>query len=207
MNSKIIVALDDLEFEVMVKLVSELKDHVWGFKLNDALVRYGAGAISDLKLAGAKNIMADPKFFDIPNTVKNGVRTLTKAGADFITVHAIAGVEVLKAAKEAAGDSKIIAITVLTSDNQEDRQFEVRKRAYIAQNAGCDGIVCAAGDLGGLKDIELLKIVPGIRPEKVANDDQVHISSTIPPLASYAVIGRPITQAKNPLDVVLKMHS
>jgi orotidine-5'-phosphate decarboxylase len=202
--SKIIVALDDMLFTDMVRLTMLLKDHIWGVKINDALVRHGSLLISQLKSCGAQHVMADPKFYDIPNTVKNGVKTLTEAGATFITVHAQAGVDVLKAAKEAAGDkAKILAITVLTSDSQDHRQYEVRKRAYVAQSAGCDGIVCAAPDLDDIKDINLMKVVPGIRPGgKVAGDDQVHVSSMIPPLADFVVVGRPITQASDPLAVV-----
>ncbi len=202
--AKVIVALDDMLFPQMVNLVMKIKDYIWGVKVNDALVRHGSIIISQMKSCGALHVMADPKFYDIPNTVKNGVKVLADAGADFITVHAQAGVDVLKAAKEAAGDkAKILAITVLTSDSQQDRQYEVRKRAYVAQSANCDGIVCAGPDLEGIKDINLLKVVPGIRPGgKVAGDDQVHVSSMVPPLADYVVIGRPITQAADPLAVV-----
>jgi orotidine-5'-phosphate decarboxylase len=202
--SKVIVALDGMRYTEMIRLADLLKDRVWGFKVNDALLDHGARIIRDLKTVGAAHVMADPKLFDIPNTVENGVRVLVENGADFITVHTIAGKEVLQAAKKAAGDKcKILGVTVLTSDKMENRDYEVRKRAYIAQSAEIDGLVCAAGDLEKIKDIILFKVVPGIRPTgNVQGEDQVHVSSMIPPLADFVVVGRPISQASDPLAVV-----
>lgn len=206
MKMKIIVALDGMLASKIFELAKTLQGHVWGFKVNDALVKYGVKMVSELKEWG--NVFADPKLFDIPATVENVVTALKNAGSDLITVHALAGAEVLRAAKKAAGDKcKIIGVTVLTSDDQENRQYEVRKRAYISQSAGCDGITCAAPDLEDIKDINLIKVVPGIRPEgKVNNDDQKHISSIIPPLATFVVVGRPITQADDPLEVVRRLN-
>ncbi len=203
--SKVIVALDGMAYGKMIELVNLLRDKVWGFKVNDALVEHGAGIIGQLKSCGAAHVMADPKLFDIPNTVSNSVKVLVEYGADFVTVHALAGPEVLKAAVEAtAGTStKILAISVLTSDNQDHRDLEVRKRAYVAQSCLVPGLVCAAPDLEKIKDISMFKVVPGIRPTgSVKGEDQVHISSMIPPLADYVVVGRPITQAEDPLAVV-----
>lgn len=204
MSNKIIVALDGMDMADSLSLAKKLAGHVWGFKVNDLLVREGNVVVEVLKNFG--NVFADPKFFDIPNTVANGVKALAKA--DFITVHALAGAEVLKAAKKACkNNTKILAVTVLTSDNQENRVYEVRKRAYVAQNAGVDGIICAAADLEDLKDIPLLKVVPGIRPAgAVKNEDQVHISSTIPLLADYVVLGRALTQAEDPIAVLSSLN-
>jgi orotidine-5'-phosphate decarboxylase len=205
--SKIIVALDGMYRDEMVIMVGKLHPYVWGFKVNDALVRYGASIIGDLKAVGAQNVMADPKFFDIPNTVANGVEVLVQAGADFITVHSVAGAEVLKAAKKVAGECKILGITVLTSDNQENRDYKVRRNCYVLQSAEVDGLVCAASDLENIKDIPLFKVVPGIRPTgAVKGEDQVHISAMIPPLADYVVVGRALTQAEDPLSVIKKLE-
>jgi len=205
---KIIVALDNMTYASMMKLAGLLKDKVWGFKVNDALLHYGARIIYDLKDVSRSNVMADPKLFDIPNTVKNSIRVLNSYGVDIVTVHALAGADVLKAAKDAAQDkTKIFAITVLTSDNDENRDYEVRKRCYIAQSAKVDGIVCAASDLEKIKDIDLLKIVPGIRPSgSVKGEDQVHTSSIIPPLADYVVVGRAIVDSNDPVSVVEKLQ-
>jgi len=205
--SKVIVALDGMTLEDSLKLAEKLSGHVWGYKVNDLLLWEGCRVVTKLHAWG--NVMCDPKLYDIPNTVSNAVKRMVDAGAGMITVHASAGTEVLQAAHKAAqGHAKILAITVLTSDKMDFRDHEVRKRAYIAQHAGVDGIVCAAPDLEKLKDVTLLKVVPGIRPPTavVKGDDQVHTASSIPGGADFVVVGRPITQAENPLEVAKSLQ-
>jgi orotidine-5'-phosphate decarboxylase len=178
-----------------------LKGLVWGFKVNDLLYE-NVSIIRELKKYGG--VFVDVKLYDIPNTVANSVKRLSKAGADIITVHASGGIEMMKSAKKNSGKSKIIAVTILTSSSLNSPNQQVVKLAKEAIEAGLDGIVCsghelkAVNRLSGIKS--RLKIVPGIRPKWYkAKDDQkrkMTPNEAIKLGADYLVIGRPITKAK-----------
>lgn len=204
--SNIIVALDNMRFEAAERLAQRLAGKVWGFKVNDLLY---CSQYWSPRLNRYGKLMFDPKLYDIPNTVKNCMGHFVACGADFVTVHASGGPAVLRAAVEAAGDkTKIVAVTALTSYTDEDllniygssRQELVGKLALVAENCGCHGLVCATGDLEWVKERKLFKICPGIRKEKLAGDDQVHTG--LGAGADYIVVGRPITQAEDPLKAV-----
>ena len=175
------------------KIAKKLSGKVWGFKVNDLLYD-PSFKIKNLKKFG--RVFADVKLYDIPNTVANSVRQLSRQGVDIITVHASGGIEMMRAAKQVARKSKIIAVTVLTSFKGEHGK-EVLKLAKDARGAGVDGIVCSAHELKYLKNIKLLRIVPGIRPSWYGKKDDQRRSATpeeaIALGADYLVIGRPIT--------------
>lgn len=208
--SRIIVALDGMKTEEMFNLANELRDKVWGFKVNDAILEGGVKNLEWLKDYG--NIFLDPKLHDIPNTVKNQVRRMVDVGADLITCHTSGGLEMLQAAVEIGGD-RILGVTVLTSLSDSDmykvyggdgggdlfRLDLVAKLASIAQQAACWGIVCAPTDLAYIPS-EVRTVTPGFRPKGLlANDDQKHVGGADDAKkATLIVIGRPITQAENP---------
>ncbi len=209
-RNKIIVALDGLSEKEALRIAKILKGYAWGFKVNDLLFE-GTTIIRKLKKFG--NVFADAKLHDIPNTVANSVEKLSRAGADMITVHASGGVEMMKAAKQNAGQSKILAVTVLTSAEANSRKTV--RLAHEAIKANVDGIVCSGHDLPTIRKIPrskfLLKVVPGIRPSWYKKkDDQ---KRTITPLkalelgADYLVIGRPILNAKNPVMAITDMQT
>lgn len=175
-----------------------------GLKEDSSIVR---------KLKKFGHVFADVKLYDIPNTVANSVKKLSRAGADMITVHASGGIEMIKAAKQNAGRSKILAVTVLTSQNNKNTKRNVIKLAQDAITVGVQGIVCSGQELGALKGVpgikSIIKVVPGIRPVWYAKkDDQ---KRTITPHeairlgADYLVIGRPITKAKSPLGALKEL--
>ena len=111
---KIIVALDEMDYEQAISLAQKLKEAEVIFKINDLLDdRDGPSIIWKTKHFG--DVMADPKFHDIPNTVKNRVKKYVGFKPDFITVHASGGVAMMRAAVENCEESKILAVTVLTS--------------------------------------------------------------------------------------------
>ncbi|MDO8495081.1 MAG: orotidine-5'-phosphate decarboxylase [bacterium] len=200
----IIVALDGMTKKEALKMAQELKGLVWGFKVNDLLFE-GVEIIKKLKKFG--KVFADAKLHDIPNTVANSVARLSKAEADLITVHASGGVEMMRAAKKVAGKSKLIAVTVLTSQKSGK---SVGQLAKDAQKAGVDGVVCSADELKKVKKLKnLIKVVPGIRPEWYkSKDDQQRIASPRQALengADFLVIGRPITQSPSPLAALKKI--
>lgn len=215
--SKIIVALDGLldghDWHKATELMRKLRGKVWGFKFNDAL---HSGHYWTAQVRPYGNIMFDAKLYDIPTTMRNTVKQFVNKGADFITVHASAGKASLEAAVEAAGkNAKIMAVTVLTSFAESDclevfggsRSGAVWKLTDLAGRAGVHGVVCASEDLPMLATAgkPLLKICPGIRPDgAVAGDDQKSVGSGVG--ADYVVVGRPITQAEDPIAVVDRLN-
>lgn len=214
--SKIIVALDGITEAKALELAKSLSGHVWGFKVNDLLVEYGVSVVKKLKEYG--NVFADPKIHDIPNTVANSVKRFAEVGADLITVHASAGREALKAAGKNSGNSKILAITALTSLTEQDTkeiynlspQAVVEKFAALAVECGLHGVVCSPQELRFISTYSsLLKVTPGVRPQAV-KDDQSRVATpqkAIADGASFLVIGRPITESEDPLVTVKEINS
>ena len=210
LSNKIIVALDGITTEKLLEIANSLKEYVWGFKVNDILYE-NLSIIDQLKKLG--RVFVDVKLHDIPNTVSNTVRRLSLKGVDMITVHASGGIDMMKAAKEKAGDSKIIAVTVLTSLRSLNAEKKVLRLAEEALEAGVDGIVCSSHELQVISKIpemkSKLKIVPAIRPSWYAEaDDQIRTTTpkeVISAGADYLVIGRPITQSENPLEAVKRL--
>lgn len=169
-------------------------------------------------------VFLDLKLHDIPNTVESAMRVLGQLGVTYTTVHAAGGHVMLAAAKRglvagatAAGlpAPKLLAITQLTSTNQEilnaDQQIPGSVRdsvvhyAEVAQASGCDGVICSAQEVQAIHAAvgpDFLGITPGIRPKNAAAGDQQRVMT--PSAAAQAgsnglVVGRPITQATDPL--------
>ena len=210
MKNKIIVALDGVATKESLDIAAKLKNNTRGFKVNDLLFDSPAGGqiISKLKKFG--RVFADVKLHDIPSTVARSVARLEKAGADFITVHAVGGVEMMKAAKKAARHAKILGVTVLTSKNSVNKK-EFLKLVVNIKKAKLDGIVCSAHELKYLKSSELLKVVPGIRPKwYYKKDDQfrtVTPEKAVELGADILVIGRPIIKSPNQPEALEKILS
>lgn len=210
-GNKIIVALDGIGRTEAFKIAGLLKGRVWGFKIND-LVYEDSEIIDRLKEFG--NVFVDVKLYDIPNTIANSVKKISAKGADIITVHASGGIEMMRRAKERAGGSKIIAVTILTSKKQlENTESEVVRLTKESLEAGLDGVVCAGQDLEAVSRIaqmgSKLKVVPGIRPDwYTESDDQMRVVSPREAInrgADYLVIGRPITKSDDPLKALEKI--
>lgn len=210
MRNKIIIALDGITIKEALKIARKLKDSVWGFKVGDLL--YDDSSII-FKLKKFGHVFADVKLHDIPNTVGNSVHRLSRAGADIITVHASGGIDMMRAAQRNAGKSKIIAVTILTSQKEKNTTKKVLKLAQNARKAGLWGIVCSGQELKALNRVpgikKMIKVVPGVRPVwYTKKDDQkrkITPSEAIKFGADYLVIGRPITGAKNPLKALGKL--
>lgn len=211
-SKKIIVSLDGITEIQALEVAQRLNGKVWGFKIND-LVYESLDLIENLKKYG--RIFIDVKLHDIPNTVANSIQRLSRHRADIITVHASGGIEMMKAAKSHAGNSKILAVTVLTSEKTGDVGIVVKKLAEEALEAGVDGIVCSGHELEIIKDIpginSKIKVVPGIRPDWYhKKDDQVRTMTPYEAIernADYVVIGRPITQDKDPIHALTRIMS
>lgn len=220
MNNNVIVALDGMSRSEALALAKELSGHVWGFKVNDLLLDCGVEIISELSALGG--VFADPKLHDIPNTVKNSVAKIAAAGADLITVHGSAGPDALQAAVSACGNSKILAITVLTSHSAETAKAVFRTSieeavlafAKSAAESGVHGVVCSPKELGLLSEFEpakkLLKVTPGVRPEWYQKaDDQSRVMTPKEAVslgADYLVIGRPIAADAEPVKAADRIN-
>ncbi|MCB0344860.1 MAG: orotidine-5'-phosphate decarboxylase [Bdellovibrionales bacterium] len=213
MESKIIVALDGMSEAESLDLADRLKGAVWGFKVNSLLISSGVSVIEKLRARG--KVFADPKLHDIPNTVSNAVKEIVAAGADLVTIHASGGRSMIEAAVSASGSAKILCVTALTSLDDSTTQ-EVYQRspsetvealAALAARSNAHGIVCSPLELEMLQTTtatrQLYKVVPGIRPASYSTaDDQRRIAtpkSAITSGADLLVVGRPITQAEDPV--------
>ncbi len=212
-KSRVIVALDGMSEDRSLELADQLRDSVWGFKVNSLLVSCGVSIIQKLRSRG--NVFADPKLHDIPNTVGNAVQEIASAGANLITIHASGGRSMIEAAVSASGSAKILCVTALTSLDDSSTQAIYKRNpsdtvldlAQLAARSGADGIVCSPLELEMLQSNDsttnLFKVVPGIRPESYGKaDDQRRVAtprSAVDSGADLLVVGRPITAADDPL--------
>lgn len=217
-DPKIIVALDYADATSALKLVSQLDPALCRLKVGKELFT-AAGPQFVEKLAHSNfGVFLDLKFHDIPNTVAKACSAASNLGIWMLNVHASGGLEMMQAAKNAvdstAAKPLLIAVTVLTSMNQQtlnqigihtDLATHVLNLAKLTQQAGLDGVVCSALEAQMLRSNmgnEFCLVTPGIRPANAKKDDQSRIVTPADALAlgsSYLVIGRPITQAENPL--------
>jgi orotidine-5'-phosphate decarboxylase len=212
-RERLIFAMDVPTRGEVREWVKKLGDSVHVYKLG--LQVFMAGAYYELieeLAAQGKKIFVDLKFFDVPETVKLAVAQLKNRGVSFATVHG--NDEMLRAAASEKNGVKILAVTALTSlDNNDmkDLGFQcdvkslVLSRARRALEAGCDGVISSGLEAEELRKIcgdGFLIVSPGIRPvENRMVDDQKRIV-TVPEAflkgADYIVVGRPIRKAADP---------
>ena len=223
--SKVIVALDFNNLDEVHKFVATIKPEQCRLKVGKELFTSGGPLIvQELQHLGFE-IFLDLKFHDIPNTVYKAIRAAADLGVWMVNVHASGGREMLKKAHQAIQDSVhkplLIAVTVLTSLSKEelseigyarDLTEQVLHLAKLSYECGLDGVVCSAHEARLIKSFtaqNFLSITPGIRLDDAKLDDQTRImtpENAIKNGADYLVIGRPITQAINPLDTLLTIN-
>lgn len=208
-KDRIIVALDVPRIEQALQIAGELRDQIVLFKIGLELINGEGGpqAIKALNGLGVR-VFYDIKLHDIPNTVAGAARTISRNGVAMFNVHASGGVEMMEAAVANKGDSLVLAVTLLTSFNQEMAQDYYQRDVWNtvgflatrACSANVDGLICSPADLDFLRGAhigeDLLKVTPGVRPEWAAVDDQKRVMTpgeAIKAGAHYLVIGRPIT--------------
>lgn len=226
-KDKIIVALDVPTKEEALAIVGELGDKVGAYKIGMQL--YNACGPEILKEVTARNgkIFLDLKFHDIPNTVASAARVVADLGVFMFNVHACGGSKMMKAAAEALKEEAeklgverplLIAVTVLTSLNEEEVQGEigisrsleeqVAAMAKLAKECGLDGVVASPREIAIIREAcgeDFLIVTPGIRPRDASVDDQKRIKTpgeAIKDGADYLVIGRPITKAEDRVAAV-----
>ena len=204
---RLIFALDVASVEQAKALVEELGDSVNFYKIGLELFMAGGYLefIGWLTKRG-KKVFVDLKFFDVPQTVGSAVQQLSQYGATFATVHG--NDAIMRAAAEQKGDTKILAVTLLTSLDQADAEalgFQanikdiVLSRAERALQVGCDGVISSGLEVAELRrkvDNKLFVITPGIRPVINVDDQKrtVNVEQAFQNGADYIVVGRPIKE-------------
>jgi orotidine-5'-phosphate decarboxylase len=213
-RNPVIVALDTPHRERLRSLAETVGPHAGHLKVGlEAYTALGPEAVA-LARAHAP-VFLDLKLHDIPNTVTGAVSAAAGLGVDLLTVHASGGPEMIAAAAKAA-DVRILAVTVLTSLDdeilaqvgQQPASEQVARLAALAVDAGAAGIVCAPTDLRRVRDAigdAPLVVTPGVRPAGAEAGDQRRIATPREALdagADHLVIGRPITRASDPVAAI-----
>jgi orotidine-5'-phosphate decarboxylase len=211
-RQRLIVALDVSSVEAAQAMVARLGDAVSFYKIGYQLAYAGGLGYVPALIGAGKRVFLDLKLHDIGNTVAQGVKSVAKSGASFLTVHAYP--QTMKAAVEARqGNLRILAVTVLTSYDDADLAAAgydftvpelVAERAAQARDIGVDGVVCSAEEAANIRSIvgtKLKLVTPGIRPAGAEAGDQKRImtpAAAIAAGADYLVVGRPIVAAADP---------
>jgi orotidine-5'-phosphate decarboxylase len=214
MRERLIVALDVPSAGEAQKLVARIGDAAGIYKVGLQLfTAEGPSIVRDLVSSG-RRVFLDLKLHDIPTTVALAVKSAAELGVHMLTVHAGGGAAMLRAATEAAaGRMNILAVTVLTSLNDDDMQEigisgrvsdQVLRMAALAQSTGCQGIVTSPRESKLVRKAmgEGFAIVtPGVRPAGADTNDQQRTATPAQAIsngASHIVVGRPITHASDP---------
>ncbi len=215
LRNPLCIALDVDSEVAALGLAERLGRQAGGFKLGPRLIYKGGQALVQ-KISNIAPVFVDCKFFDIPSTMVASVRASWEAGASLATVHALAGEEALNRLAEVERELnqrrpfRILCVTILTSwgpsslpSNLRSQpiQEHVRELAELTKRSGLNSIVCSAGEMEILKDLDLFMATPGIRFPDEVQDDQKRISAPQQAIAngsSVLVVGRPIIEAADP---------
>ncbi|AEF03225.1 orotidine-5'-phosphate decarboxylase [Alteromonas sp. K632G] len=224
---RVIVALDYDNQEQALSFVDQLDPSLCKVKVGkEMFTLFGPEFVKSLVAKGF-DVFLDLKFHDIPNTVGKACKAAAELGVWMVNVHASGGLPMMQAAKEGIAQSsrpetKLIAVTVLTSMDQSQLsgvidnvtpEQQVLRLASLTAQAGLDGVVCSAKEAVMLRNEigeDFLLVTPGIRPKGSDAGDQKRVMT--PPEAidsgvSYLVMGRPITQASDPMDVLKQVNA
>ncbi|PIW28078.1 MAG: orotidine-5'-phosphate decarboxylase [Rhodospirillales bacterium CG15_BIG_FIL_POST_REV_8_21_14_020_66_15] len=219
---RILVALDTTDADRALALAEGVKGAVGGVKLGkEFFTAQGPEGVRKVSAVGLP-VFLDLKFHDIPNTVAGAVRAAAPLKPFMLNVHASGGRAMMEAAVRAADEAAaatghrplLLAVTVLTSLSDEDlievgitaeTKAQVARLAKLAQQAGMDGVVCSAHEIKVIRSVcgpDFTLVVPGIRPEWSVKGDQKRVVTPRDAVslgADYLVIGRPVTQAEDPI--------
>jgi orotidine-5'-phosphate decarboxylase len=211
-RERLIVALDLPSVEAAEAMVAQLGDAVSFYKIGYQLAFAGGLGYARQLASAGKRIFLDLKLHDIGNTVAQGVNSVARLGATFLTVHAYP--QTMQAAVEAReAGLRILAVTVLTSYDDADLKAAgyatsvkalVAARAAEARRLGVDGLVCSPEEAAGVRPLagaDMVLVTPGIRPAGAAAADQKRVmtpAAAIAAGADYLVVGRPIVAASDP---------
>ena len=227
MISKIIVALDYEKEAEALTLVDQIDPSLCRLKVGKEM--FTTLGINFVKQLHQRNfdVFLDLKYHDIPNTVARAVRSAADLGVWMVDLHASGGLRMMEEAKrilEPYGKDAplLIAVTVLTSMEDLDLlqiginaspMEQVLRLAHLTQRAGLDGVVCSPQEVEILRNAcgeEFKLVTPGIRPTGADFGDQRRVmtpTAAIRAGSDYLVIGRPITKANNPVEVLRSINA
>jgi orotidine-5'-phosphate decarboxylase len=212
--SRIILPLDGMSTASALDLVKSIPvGLVSAFKVNSLLLREGIGVVTKIVKMG-HSVMADPKLYDIPNTMRNSVGALVNEGADIVTVHCSAGWNPESFSPFVAG------VTVLTSMSDQDAasiygvgvEVAVLRMAKRIKDFHYGFMVCSVHEIRTVKASGFTGsiICPGIRPNWYPGDDQTRtatVQDAVKAGADFVVIGRPILRADDIMEAVIKTNN
>ncbi|HAT1900845.1 TPA: orotidine-5'-phosphate decarboxylase [Legionella pneumophila] len=222
MTPKLIVALDFDNQDNALQLVDKLDPNHCALKVGSELFTLLGPQFVKKLVRREFKVFLDLKFHDIPNTVAKACHSAAELGVWMMNVHAIGGLKMLQAARESLktyGKDKplLIAVTVLTSFEEAELASvgisntlpeQATHLAMLAREAGLDGVVSSAHEVKIIKQKcgeNFITVTPGIRLPNNLKDDQSRVMTpqqAIREGSDFLVIGRPITQASNPHEVV-----
>jgi orotidine-5'-phosphate decarboxylase len=210
-RNPLIAAVDTSDLERAAQLAGQLAGAVAFLKLGlELFTAAGPPAVDTLRQHAA--VFLDLKLHDIPTTVGRAAANAGRLGSSMLTVHALGGEDMVRAAVDGAGEGAadagfdppvILAVTVLSSLGGEGLASPA-SLAFEAVSAGAGGIVVAGADVGAVREVvgpNVVLVVPGIRPAGHAGNDQVRVLTPGEALelgADYLVVGRPITGSEDP---------
>ncbi len=218
---RVVVALDYPDARPALELAARLDPAACRLKVGKELFTAAGPQLVRELVGKGFGVFLDLKFHDIPNTVAAACRAAAELGVWMLNVHASGGRRMMQAAREAVDKSThkplLIGVTVLTSmDETALRETGVERSpreqvlhlAGLAQQSGLDGVVCSAQEAAELRarfGPGFVLVTPGIRPAGADAGDQSRImtpANAIRAGSDYLVIGRPITQAADPLSAL-----
>jgi orotidine-5'-phosphate decarboxylase len=224
-DPKIIIALDFAAAEPALQLVGRLDPAYCRLKVGKELFTAEGPRLVEQLVQRGFGVFLDLKFHDIPSTTAKACKAAAGLGVWMLNVHASGGRAMLLAAREAIDKSAsaplLIAVTVLTSMDEptlhevgivDGLQQQVLRLATLARDCGLDGTVCSAQEAPALRQAlgqDFCLVTPGIRPAATSRDDQSRVVTPADARrmgSSYLVIGRPITQAPDPLAALIAIH-
>jgi orotidine-5'-phosphate decarboxylase len=226
-DPKVIVALDYDNQSEALRFVDKIDPTSCRLKVGkEMFTLFGPDFVRQLHQRDF-SVFLDLKFHDIPNTCAKAVKAAAELGVWMVNVHASGGQEMMTAAREALtpyGEDRplLIGVTVLTSMSQSDLksigldvspQEHVSRLATLTKDSGLDGIVCSAQEARYLKSKlgqDFMLVTPGIRPAGADKGDQKRVMTPYDAIqagSDYLVIGRPVTQAKDPLAVLTQINT
>lgn len=226
-DPKVVIALDYDNKEQALAFIAQLDPSTCRLKIGKEMFTHFGPEFVKLVVGKGFDVFLDLKFHDIPNTVAKAVKAAADLGVWMVNVHASGGRRMMEAAKailEPYGDKAplLIAVTVLTSMDETDLTElgitispaeQVKRLAVLTKASGLDGVVCSSHEAEALKALlgKSFKLVtPGIRPAGSEAGDQRRIKTPKQAIESgsdYLVIGRPITQAKDPVAVLNEINA
>lgn len=225
MNKKIIVALDTTNLDKAIKLAQILKKEAYAFKIGHEFF-YNFGLEGYKKIYKiCPRIFLDLKLHDIPNTVEKGLQAIIKLKPIFTTIHVCGGDQMQRITKiKSNKKTKILGVTILTSlDKKQTYKYYkekninmlVKKFSIYAKENGINGLVCSPLEIESIRKAigkKMILVVPGIRIEKKLLNKKDDQKRTLDPKqaiklgADFLVIGRPITESKNPLLTIKNIN-